>query len=101
MKIVSINQAKQWLKTSDHPAAKTLFKTLKKIINVELPAPKFVMRPLYSLYMMLKTLLASLMRILFWTPLLKGRVEKIGTNLNLYGGLPYISGPLRIRIGDN
>ena len=101
MKIGSLNQAKQWLKTSEHPAAKTLFKTLKKIINFELPAPKFVMSPLYSLYLVLKTLIASLMRILFWTPLLKGRAEKIGSNLNLYGGLPYISGPVRIIIGDN
>ena len=101
MKIVTINQTKQWLKTSDHPAAKTLFKTLKKLINLELPAPKLIMRPLYSLYLLSKTFLASVMRILIWTPLLKGRAEKTGSHLNLYGGLPYISGPVRIIIGDN
>jgi len=39
--------------------------------------------------------------MLWWTPLLKGRVEHSGRNLYLYGGLPYISGPVRIMLGDN
>jgi len=101
MKILTLNETKQWLKTSQHPVAQTLFAFLKKIINMELPAPKFLFSPAYALYRLLQTFLATLMRILFWTPLLKGRLEKVGRNLNLYGGLPYISGPVHISIGDD
>lgn len=96
-----LNQTKQWLKTSKNPFARSLFIQLKKIINFELPAPKFLFTPLYSLYRFLQSLLSNLMRILFWTPLFKGRLQQVGRNLNLYGGLPYISGLLTIKIGNN
>lgn len=101
MKTLTLNQTKQWLKTSQNPFAQVLFIHLKKVIKTELPAPKFIFNPLYALYKVTQTVFTSLTRILFWTPLLKGRLEKVGRNLNLYGGLPYISGPLRIRIGDD
>lgn len=96
-----LNQTKQWLKTSNNPFARSLFIHLKKIINIEVPAPKFLFTPLYSLYVFLQSFLSSLMRILLWTPLFKGRLHKIGKNLNLYGGLPYISGLLMLEIGND
>lgn len=98
---LSVNEAKQWLKNSPHPVARWLFVAIKKLINLELPAPKYIVRPLYALYQLLSTLFASLMRIFFWTPLFKGRVDQVGRNLNLYGGLPYISGPVTICLGDD
>ncbi|WP_028863917.1 acyltransferase [Psychromonas aquimarina] len=101
MKTFTLNQTKQWLKTSRHPLAKIIFTQLKKLLYFELPAPKFVLSVFYSLYLLLRTLLSTLMRILCWTPLLKGRLQNVGSNLNLYGGLPYISGPLHISLGDN
>lgn len=101
MKKLTLNQAKQWLKNSENPYAQTLFTVLKKIMRFELPAPKALFLPLYNLYLLIKNSLSSLMRILFWTPLFKGRLKKIGRNLNLYGGLPYISGPVQISMGDD
>ena len=101
MKTLSLNNTKQWLKTSQHPFAQFVFSTLKKALNFELPAPKLLLRLFYSLYQFITAIFSTLTRILLWTPLLKGRLEKVGQNLNLYGGLPYISGPLRLIIGDN
>jgi len=101
MKTLTLNQTKQWLKTSQHPMAKTVFSQLKKMINFELPTPKFLFTPLYYLYGFLTSTLSSVTRIVLWTPLLKGRLEKVGKNLNLYGGLPYISGPIKITMGEN
>lgn len=101
MKTISLNQTKQWLKNSENPLAKTVFTQLKKIINFELPAPKFLLRISYCLYRFISSLLSSFMRIVLWTPLLKGRLENVGRNLNLYGGLPYISGPVRISIAND
>lgn len=101
MKVSSLNEIKQWLKTSDHPAARMIFDLLKKGLNFELPAPKAIFSPCYTLYVLVRNILASFMRILFWTPLFKGRLNKVGKNLNLYGGLPYISGPVSISLGDD
>lgn len=101
MKIRSLNQTKQWLKTSQHPLAKILFSQLKNVLNFELPLPKLLCSAFYSFYVFIRTLLATLTRILCWTPLFKGRLQKVGRHLNLYGGLPYISGPVSIELGDN
>ncbi|GLS91285.1 acetyltransferase [Psychromonas marina] len=101
MKAISLNQTKHWLKTSEHPFAKFVFAQLKSMLKFELPAPKFMLRSAYFVYQILTTLLTTMSRILLWTPLFKGRLEKVGKNLNLYGGLPYISGPVRIIINDD
>ena len=101
MNTISLNQAKQWLKTSENPLAKILFHQLKALLKVELPAPKLLFSVIYSVYRLLSSLFSTLIRILFWTPVFKGRLQKIGRHLHLYGGLPYISGPVSIEIGDN
>jgi acetyltransferase-like isoleucine patch superfamily enzyme len=101
MKTSTLNQTKQWLKNSDHPLARILFTQLKSVLKFELPAPKLLCAPLYALYVFMRTLFSTFTRIFCWTPLFKGRMHKVGRNLNLYGGLPYISGPVAIEIGDN
>jgi acetyltransferase-like isoleucine patch superfamily enzyme len=101
MKISTLNQTKQWLKNSENPLAKRLFAQLKALLNVELPVPQLLCRTFYDLYVFVRTLFSTFTRLFFWTPLFKGRLHKIGRHLNLYGGLPYISGPLSIEIGDN
>lgn len=98
---LSLNQSKQWLKRSDHPIAKALFSSAKAIFHFELPAPKLFSAPAYSFYCAVRDLSANLTRILIWTPLLKGRVKHLGSRLNLYGGMPYISGPVQITLGDD
>ena len=100
MKTFTINQSKQWLKNSQNPVAKILFKQIKTLINIELPAPKFALHILYSLFVLVRTLVATVMRICCWTPLFKGRAHSVGKFLNLYGGLPYISGPIQISLGE-
>ncbi|WP_022941052.1 acyltransferase [Psychromonas hadalis] len=101
MKTFTLNQSKIWLKTSPNPIAKYLFKQLKAILHLELPAPKFVLRCCYALFVVFRNLFATMMRIFCWTPLFKGRLQSVGKFLNLYGGLPYISGPIQISLGDN
>jgi len=97
----TLNQTRQWLKTSRNPLVKILFKQLKALRLFEIPAPRFVLAPLYSIYCMLRSLITTVTRMFWWTPLLKGRLDHIGQNLYLYGGLPYISGPIRITLGDH
>jgi len=101
MRNISLNKTKQWLKHSDTPLAKTLFAQIKTIRRLEMPAPRLAVTPLYFIYCFLRTLVTTLTRILWWTPLLKGRCESVGRNLHLFGGLPFISGSLKISMGDD
>lgn len=101
MNRVSIAQTRQWIKTSDHPMARLLKLHVKRLRRFELPLPQLLLRFCYALFVMLRDLLSTLLRIVCWTPLFKGRVEAVGKNLFLYGGLPYICGPLHILLGSN
>lgn len=101
MKNITLNQTRQWLKHSENPLAKILFVNIKAIRQAEIPAPRFAVIPLYYTYRFLHTLFTTLTRIFFWTPLLKGRCHHVGHHLYLFGGLPFISGPLRISMGNN
>lgn len=99
--MITLNQTKQWLKQSHHPMANQLFMLLKALRGFTLPAPKLVVAPLYHSYVMLINVWHGVTRYVIWTPLLKGRLEKVGKRLYLYGGLPYITGPVTINIGDD
>ena len=101
MQTLDINQFKQWLKHSENPIANRVFRTLKAIRRVSFPAPRVITTPFYYAYCSTHTFLTTLTRIFWWTPLFKGRLEHVGSNLYLYGGLPYISGPVEIEIGKN
>ena len=101
MPYLMLNQTKLWLKQSQHPLARVLLYRLKALRQFELPAPGFVAAPLYASYCSLRTTLSTLTRIVWWTPLLKGRLDRVGRKLYLYGGLPYIGGALRIVVGDD
>lgn len=101
MMSINLNKAKQWLKQSESPFAKIIFAQLKSIRNWGIPAPRLIFTPLYIIHCSLRSMISTLMRILWWTPLLKGRLNHSGKSLYLYGGLPYISGALDISIGDN
>lgn len=98
---LTINRIKKWLKQSNHPLAGKLFTLLTTVRAFEIPAPGLVVRPLYGLYCTMANFWGALVRICWWTPLLKGRLEQSGKNLYLYGGLPFISGPVQIVLGNN
>jgi len=101
MTVIFINETKQWLKTSQHPIARSGFSTLKWIRLFELPVPRVLFSPVYFLHRFITGFLAASARILYWTPAFKSRVLHAGKNLYLYGGMPYLSGPLQISYGNN
>jgi len=101
MTTLSLQQTKHWLKTSNNPLAIILFRQIKAIRALDIPIPLLIASPLYSIYCSFRMLVTSLARIFWWTPLLKGRLKSCGHNLYLYGGLPYISGPVHIEVGNN
>ncbi len=101
MQLITFSETRQWIKTSNHPFAKFLFSTIKRLINFDLPIPKFILKSIYFLYQTFNTIYSNIVRVFICTPIFKGRISSIGTSLNLYGGVPYISGPVQIHIGNN
>jgi acetyltransferase-like isoleucine patch superfamily enzyme len=101
MSNILFNQTRQWLKNSPHPLARRLLHLAKAVRNPEIPAPGWLFGPAYGFYRGVHSGITSLGRILWWTPLFKGRLQACGDNLYLYGGLPYLAGPLSITFGQD
>jgi len=101
MTTLTANRAKQWLKKSNNPAVIKFVSLLKSIIHFNVPAPRTVFLPLYIIYRIHCSFLSNIFRVFVWTPLFKGRLRSVGRSLYLYGGLPYVSGPVQMYVGSN
>ncbi|WP_111978085.1 acyltransferase [Algibacillus agarilyticus] len=99
--MLSIQQTKKWLKTSNTPFAKCILHFAKSVILFDFPAPKTPFKLIYASHITLKNMFSSVIRILYWTPLFKSQTVKTGKHLYLYGGLPYLSGAIELSFGDN
>ncbi|NOI02370.1 acyltransferase [Vibrio kanaloae] len=101
MTTVSLHQFKHWLKFHPNSRIRNVFSILKSVRSAELPTPQMVNRCLYQLHKLVVSMITGFTRFCYWTPAFKGRVTQCGKHLYLYGGLPFVSGPLQISIGDN
>ncbi|UGA57734.1 acyltransferase [Vibrio sp. VB16] len=101
MMTLSPNNLKNWLKQSSNPYHQKLFSLLKSIRTFDMPTPKALNKALYFLLILTRNFLSNVTRIFLYTPAFKGRVHSCGKNLYLYTGIPFISGPLSIDVGEN
>ncbi|NOH84367.1 acyltransferase [Vibrio sp. 03-59-1] len=95
------NEFKSWLKDHPNPKFRNLFLFLKQARMAELPTPHIMNKIFYGVYTFARNSINEILRILFHTPTFKGRLSRYGKRLYLYGGIPYISGPLTINIGSD
>ena len=91
---------KNWLQHHPNPGYRRLFQLLKTVRSMDIPTPRLWNRFLYITITGIRSLLSSLGRVLIYTPAFKGRLDSCGKGLYLYTGLPFISGPLYIQVGD-
>ncbi len=96
-----INRFKLWLKNSDQPFARKLFLILKAIRACDLPSPQWLNSVVYQFATLIPSTLSTAARVFIHTPAFKGRLASHGKRLYVYGGLPYISGPLLIKLGSD
>ncbi|WP_367989076.1 DapH/DapD/GlmU-related protein [Vibrio sp. NTOU-M3] len=95
-----LNHVKIWLKDNPNPTYRRLFLMLKRIRACDIPTPKFYNHFAYAVVKTINNLIGGLTRVLIYTPAFKGRLNTCGHSLYLYGGLPFISGPLAIHMGS-
>ena len=91
---------KVWLKSGDSPLAKTLYRLAWQVLHFEVPVYRPLGKLLLSAYLAITGFVSAVVRVMWWTPLFKSRLVEGGKQLYLYGGMPYISGPLNIRVGS-
>ncbi|GLO63435.1 acetyltransferase [Vibrio sp. MACH09] len=101
MQATNVSHFKTWLKDHPNRHIRQLFYMAKKTRGFELPSIAIINIPLYHLYSAIKNALSEITRVFLNTPAFKGRVQQCGRRLYLYTGVPYISGPLHIEIGDD
>ncbi len=94
-----MNQLRQWVKARQHPVARAIYAVARAMRQCSVPVIPGVHRALYALHTGLAAAIGSVLRIVWYTPLFKSRLSKPAPHLYLYGGLPFVSGPLTIEIG--
>ena len=79
-----------------------VYDTAKFLLSFNIPTIKFIHLPLYHVQYFLREIFARCVQVLWSIPLFKARCEKVGNNLQLPNGIPYLVGHhLRIILGDN
>lgn len=101
MLIQQLNGLKIWLKQSEHPVSRTLFHVLKAIRACDLPTPSWFNKLISILFSLTTNFISTCSRVFLYTPAFKGRLTRYGRGLYLFGGVPFVSGPLEISIGDD
>jgi len=98
---LTLNNFRQWIKAGDHPIAKKLFSFAIFLRCIEIPAPRFLFKIIWLVHQSITRGMIEIIRVFYWTPIFKSRVQAIGSNLYLYSGMPLIIGPLKLDIGNN
>jgi acetyltransferase-like isoleucine patch superfamily enzyme len=88
------------IKRAETPAWATLKRTLQRVQRVEIPAPRWLFRPLYQGHIGVKTAAGAASRVLYYQPMFRALCEQTGPGLYLYQGIPYVAGGLTMRFGE-
>ncbi|MEZ8101638.1 acyltransferase [Vibrio bivalvicida] len=96
-----LNHFKVWLQHHEKPAYRKLFLILKAIRACDIPTPKLFNKFIGVAYSTCTSIWGNLLRVSVHTPAFKGRLSKYGRGLYLFGGVPFVSGPLSISLGDD
>ncbi|EGU44459.1 acetyltransferase [Vibrio ichthyoenteri ATCC 700023] len=97
---MSVSSLKIWLQTHPDPRYRKLFQWLKTARAADLPTPRWWNVSLFHTVQTLSQIVHTVMRVLIHTPAFKGRTRRCGKQLYLYGGIPFVSGPIEITIGN-
>lgn len=96
-----LNHVKVWLQHHENPTYRKMFLILKSIRACDLPTPKWLNKLISFCYSSLVTFYHNLIRVTVHTPAFKGRLTHYGRGLYLFGGVPFVSGPLSIILGND
>ena len=89
---------RRWIKERRHPLADLLYRMAMALRGFSVPVIPGVHKALYMGWVGGRGMVASAMRVLWWTPLFQSRLAKPAPRLFLYSGLSLVLGPVRITL---
>ena len=89
------------VRRAETPAYKLIKRVAKRAMRVELPAPRAIYGPLYQAHVGAKMAMGAITRVTYYQPMFRSQCERVGKNVYVYQGIPYIAGGLRMKIGDD
>lgn len=98
---MSIKNSIHWLKTDDSQFAKKARSYIKSVFNLQIPVIPILHISLYRIHLLVLNFWQSLIRIFYFTPIFKAKVNQAAPNLYLYSGMPQVLGNLDIKIGSH
>jgi acetyltransferase-like isoleucine patch superfamily enzyme len=85
----------------ESPFYDRIYKLAKKLRSIEIPTIKPIFRFLYYERLARISIWQNFWKVFYYQPMFRARCEKVGKNLRLIGGIPEISGNLKVYLGDN
>jgi serine acetyltransferase len=93
-------ELRRWVKSRQHPVADAIYRTVLATRDFSMPVIPGLHHALYAGAMSGRSLLNTMKRIFWWTPLFQTRLTKPATRLYLEA-IPLVMGPVKITIGDH
>lgn len=88
------------IRKRETPFYDRLYRMGKGLRSFEIPVVPVLFRLLWYERLFRINLWNTLVRVFYTTPIFKSRCEQVGRSLLVIGGVPYVVGDLRIRLGD-
>ncbi len=89
------------VKRRETPMADLAYRAAKRLRTLEMPAPRVIFLPVWYAHHGIRGAFRWITRCLYYQPMFRARCEKVGKNLRVDLGAPYVYGDIRIRIGDD
>lgn len=97
--MIATQALRRWIKAQDTPLAGLLYRAAKGARVASLPCLPALHRSLYAGHRLVAAALAGIARMAWWTPLFQSRLTRPAPRLLLQGGMPLVTGPVRLEIG--
>jgi acetyltransferase-like isoleucine patch superfamily enzyme len=96
----NVLKVKRWVKARQHPLARLAHAAYTGFRGFEIPVIPVLHGALYALHVGLSNGWGWMTRVFYWTPLFKTRIDGPARRLYVYGGMPLVTGSVRIRVGE-
>lgn len=91
---------REWVKSRNTPTSRLAYSLSQYLRHMSLPVVPGAHRVLYDVRLGVRSALAGLARVVWFTPLFQSRLQRPAKGLYVYGGMPLVLGPVRLEFGE-
>lgn len=99
---MSLTATANWIRRREDPLADRLYRLIKRMQVLDVPVIPGFHTLIYQFHRAVTGVLGELARRLYWTPMFRSRLAGTSRRLHIAGGgMPFLSGPVKITMGDD